>query len=349
MLGDIRVLLDGAAGIGQKRPVRIDGRPVLIGLEQIVHTDGHQAAVPDFHFAIKVGQTLCLPPVLWAEASPAEHQDLDRISAMRRILLLLALASAFGQSVEGPVFEAAWLKKIAEDHIFSGLTGGPGTSSPTRASMHWGAQVLLQEAFGLPSYAFVNTNKVPDDKYDFAAVVPMGATKAEFRAMLRNLLIERFHLRYHRETREIPVYELRVAPGGHKLKPAANEPPDTSAPSFTRTPDGYLTFPRGVNTKFWWNGPKVSLQRVHTTMDEFAAALDDDCLHNPVLNLTGLTGQYDFYLRFDGRRETPANDEVLDPPLDQSLRDQLGLVLRQTKGPHEVIVIDSFDREATPN
>jgi uncharacterized protein (TIGR03435 family) len=84
-------------------------------------------------------------------------------------------------------------------------------------------------------------------------------------------------------------------------------------------------------------------------MDEFAAALENEWMHSPVVNLTGLTGQYDFYLRFDARRETAANDEPLDPPLDQSLRDQLGLVLRQSKGPHEVIVIDSFDREATPN
>ena len=267
---------------------------------------------------------------------------------MRRILLLLALAPVFGQSIEGPVFEAASLKKVAEDRIFSDLTGGPGTPSPTRATMHWGVQVLLREAFGLPSYAFVNTNKIPDDKYDFAAVVPAGASKAEFRAMLRNLLIERFHLQYHRETHEVPVYELRVAPGGPKLKPAANEPPDTSAPSFTRTPDGYLTFPRGVNTEFVGNGPKFSLQRVHTTMDEFAAAIDM-WLGIPVLNLTGLAGQYDFYLRFDVRGESPANNEPLDPPLEPSLRDQLGLVLRHSKGPREVIVIASIDREATPN
>jgi uncharacterized protein (TIGR03435 family) len=84
-------------------------------------------------------------------------------------------------------------------------------------------------------------------------------------------------------------------------------------------------------------------------MDEFAAALEKEWLHAPVVNLTGLTGQYDFYLRFEARRETPANDDPLDPPLEQSLRDQLGLVLRQGAGPHEVIVIDSFDREAAPN
>jgi uncharacterized protein (TIGR03435 family) len=207
--------------------------------------------------------------------------------------------------------------------------------------------VLLREAFGLQSYAFVNMDKVPSDIYDFAAVVPEGATKAEFRMMLRSLLVERFHLRYHRETRELPLFELRIAPGGPKLKQTTNEPAETDVPSFTRTPDGYLTFPRGVNTPFWGNGPKFSVQRVHTTMDEFAAALENEWLRAPAVNLTGLTGQYDFYLRFDGRGVDAANDEPLDPPLDQSLRDQLGLVLRQGKGSHEVIVIDSFDREAT--
>jgi uncharacterized protein (TIGR03435 family) len=268
---------------------------------------------------------------------------------MRRILLLLTLAPVFGQSAEGPVFEAASLKKVVEDHFFSDLTGGPGTSSPTRASMHSTVYVLLWEAFGSPSYAFVNIDKVPADKYDFAAVVPGGATKAEFRAMLRNLLVDRFHFRYHRETRELSLYELRVAPGGHRLKETANAPPETDAPSFTPTPDGYLTFPRGVNTPFWGNGPKFSLQRVHTTMDELAAAIENEWMHNPVVNLTGLTGQYDFYLRFDSRREAPANDEPLGPTFEQSLRSQLGLALRQGKGPHQVIVIDSFDRQATPN
>jgi uncharacterized protein (TIGR03435 family) len=269
---------------------------------------------------------------------------------MRTILLLLTLAPVFGQLVEGPVFEAASLKKVVEDNVYSDLTGGPGTPSPTRARMHQSVHMLLPEAFGLPLYAFVNTDKVPGDKYDFAAVLPADATKAEFRGMLRNILIERFHLRYHSETRELPLYELRVAPGGNKLKQTANEPPETDAPSFTRTPNGYLTFPRGVNTPFWGNGPRFSLQRVHTTMDEFATALEKEWMHNPVVNLTGLTGQYDIYLRFDARGDAPAaGGELYDPPLEQSLRDQLGLVLHHGKGPHEVIVIDSCDRQAMPN
>jgi uncharacterized protein (TIGR03435 family) len=263
--------------------------------------------------------------------------------------IVAAVLPVFGQSLSGPVFEAASLKKAIDDHIISHLTGGPGTSSPTRTRMHSSLHELLRESFGLPSWVFVNTDKISDDTYDFSAVVPEGATKAEFRVMLRNLLVERFHIRYHRETRELPLYELRVAPGGHKLKLPASEPPETNAPSFTRTPDGYLTFPRGVNTPFWGNGPRFSVQRVHTTMDEFAAALEKEWIHNPVVNLTGLIDQYDFYMRFDARRETPENDELLGPPLEQSLREQLGIVLRQSKGPHEVIVVDSFDREATSN
>ncbi len=59
-------------------------------------------------------------------------------------------------------------------------------------------------------------------------------------------------------------------------------------------------------------------------------------MHNPVVNLTGLTGKYDFYVRFDARGDSAgASDEPLGPPLEQSLRDQLGLVLRHSKGPHE--------------
>jgi hypothetical protein len=56
---------------------------------------------------------------------------------MRRVLLLLTLGPVFGQSPEGPVFEAASLKKVAsEDYTIVMLNGGPETPTPTRASMH---------------------------------------------------------------------------------------------------------------------------------------------------------------------------------------------------------------------
>jgi uncharacterized protein (TIGR03435 family) len=274
---------------------------------------------------------------------------------MRGMLVLLAIAQAGAQpvalSVEGPVFEASTLKKVVEDHNRSNLTGGPGTSSPTRVRMHSTVHALLWEAFGVSSYELVNTGKVPLDIYEFAAVLPAGATKDEYRAMLRNLLVDRFQFRYHRETRDLPLYELRLAPGRPKLKPTANEAPATDdlGDRATPTPDGYMAFPPGINTSFYGNHSKFTVQRVHTTMDEFATALEKEWMQNPVVNRTGLTERYDFILRFDARRDPGVADDTVGPPLEQALRNQLGLALHQGKGPHEVIVIDSFDRESARN
>lgn len=267
---------------------------------------------------------------------------------MRLALILTLLPVLSGQKIEGPTFEVAAIKKTADDYILTGLIGGPGSNTPTRVRMHGDIYTLVREGFDLPSHYFVNWDKVPAGFWDFEATLPEGATKSDFRAMLRNVLIERFHFQFHRETREMPLYELHVA-NQSKLKPTENEPPASEKLTVTRTPDGYLDFPKGMNTPFYGNGPKFSVQRVHTTMDEFATALENEWLRNPVVNRTGLTGSYDFSLRFDARRETPAGTEDLGPPLEQALREQLGLQLRQGKGPHEMIVIDAFDKQPTAN
>ena len=71
-----------------------------------------------------------------------------------------------------------------------------------------------------------NTEKIPSNWYEFAATIREGATKDEYRAMPRNLLVERFHLRYHHETREIRSYEIRAAPG-QPQNARCDEPPGT--------------------------------------------------------------------------------------------------------------------------
>jgi uncharacterized protein (TIGR03435 family) len=54
--------------------------------------------------------------------------------------------------------------------------------------------------------------------------MPRDTTKAQFQEMLRNLLVERFHLVVHHETRTFPGYELVVDKGGLKLKEAPGQP-----------------------------------------------------------------------------------------------------------------------------
>jgi hypothetical protein len=60
VLGDLQILLHLASRIGQKCPMRSYAGTVLIGRHQVISTDGDQAAVTDFHFAMEFDQTLCL-------------------------------------------------------------------------------------------------------------------------------------------------------------------------------------------------------------------------------------------------------------------------------------------------
>jgi uncharacterized protein (TIGR03435 family) len=55
-------------------------------------------------------------------------------------------------------------------------------------------------------------------QFEIAAKVPHGATKEQVRLMWQKLLADRFRVAVHRETKEVPVYELVVAKGGFKAK-----------------------------------------------------------------------------------------------------------------------------------
>lgn len=271
-------------------------------------------------------------------------------------ILLVGALPLFSQSVSGPVFEAASVKPVTNRSYVFGIEGGPGTPSPTRlraAEAH--LSLLLQEALDVPPYKVVDQAKIPEKFFEIEAVLPEGATKAAYRTMLLNLLIERFELRFHRETRNLPLYELRIADGGHRLKPSVATPV-TREPGFrpTTDADGYLVFPPDLNTPVWGNGPRFSVQRVATTLDDFTRDVVEDWYKQPVANRTGLAGKYDIYLRFNAANSNPTNLRADDPsstepPFVPALKEQLGLLLRESKGPQEVIVIDSINANPSAN
>ena len=76
------------------------------------------------------------------------------------------------------------------------------------------------------------------------AKVPEGATKEQFRLMLQNLLAERFKLKAHRETKELPIYELVVGKNGPKFKEHEGQPPPDMTPgAVMRDKNGNRIFP----------------------------------------------------------------------------------------------------------
>jgi len=239
---------------------------------------------------------------------------------------------------------------------------------------------IIVRAFGLRAFQLAAPDWTMNQRFDIQAAVPAGAKKEQFEVMLQNLLIDRFHLAFHRELREMTRYELLVADGGPKLKevqqpaPPANEPkpaPPTLADrkamrSQPVDKDGYpiRTTPGFSNV----NG-KARFYQPQGPVDSMLLMLDMT-LDEPVVNATGLTGTYEIELhwgqapmygqigaaqaRAAGGLSTAPPQTASDvapagPTIQQALRTQLGLKLQLKKGPMPMLVIDHVDRTPTEN
>ena len=130
-------------------------------------------------------------------------------------------------------FEAASIKPAPppDGHgMRVGMQGGPGTSDPERVTFeNFTLSALIGTAYDVKWYQMPGLDMLDANRFNITATLVPGATKEQFRLMLRNLLAERFQLAVHKEMREIPIYALTVAKNGPKLKKAAADPQDDAA------------------------------------------------------------------------------------------------------------------------
>jgi uncharacterized protein (TIGR03435 family) len=243
---------------------------------------------------------------------------------MLRALPSLILASfAFAQPApHPPVFEVASIRPNPGPWR---VLGGYSASGPRLTLEGYEVRNLIMEAFNLKRHE-VAYPPVAMEVYDIAAKAAGegSLTRAEFRLMLQALLSDRFKFKYHREKRKILVYALVVGKNGPKFKEAA---PD--APRVARG---------GVN------GSNQSLTLSHGAMSTLADEIGNNFgPDRPVLDRTGLTGEYDIKLeatpefRFNGH-PPPDSISVFD-----AVRDQLGLRLESQSVSIEVLVVDHIE------
>jgi uncharacterized protein (TIGR03435 family) len=140
-------------------------------------------------------------------------------------------------------------------------------------------------------------------------------------------LAERFQLKLHRETKEVPMYALVAGKGGSKLKEVEFGHSSTSA------------------------GPgHVTAQKI--PMAKLADFLSGQ-LGSPVTDMTGMKGFFDFTLEWtpDARPSEVggATDSVPGASIFTALQEQLGLKLESRKGPVEMLVIDHVEKIPTGN
>ena len=175
-------------------------------------------------------------------------------------------------------------------------------------------------------------------KYDILGRpdTPGQPSRDQMKLMILNLLAVRFQLKVHTEKRELPVYAMVVLKTGAKITVSAGDP---------------NAFP-GIG---FGQGPGVlSLNGRNATIDQMTNALQSNVLDKPVVNQTGLTGRYDFSLKFTPDATqianfgagTPAAAGDLDAPPDifGAFEKQLGLKLESTKAAVDVMVLEKIER-----
>jgi uncharacterized protein (TIGR03435 family) len=221
------------------------------------------------------------------------------------------------------------------------------------------------------------------DRYNLDAKVESNSgPEVAQAAMVQSVLVDRFKLKVHRETREIPVYTLTVARGGAKFQPWDDgscvrldpaKPPTPGAPGAP----GQTPF---CSTRIGLRGSNVTFDSQASTLEEFSQRLGR-ILDRPVVDKTGSKGMFDFHLEFTpdgttpnlvgaapapaidaspqaaggrgggrgrgGRGPAPSSTPSNDVPgttILTAIQEQLGLRLEPGQGSREVLVVDRVEK-----
>ena len=200
---------------------------------------------------------------------------------------------------------------------------------------------LISFAYGMHPKQVINT---PDwfDKTKFDITGQPDAegvpNQDQMKTMLQKLLVSRFQLTFHKDTRELSVYEIVVGKDGPKLAATAVE---GNLPGL---------FFRSINP--------ADLMVRNATIANFAGLMQSAVLDKPVVDHTGLTGKYDFELKwtpdqgqmetFGGVKNAPAENADAPPDLYTAIQQQIGLKIQSAKDPVDVMVIDKVS-QPSPN
>jgi uncharacterized protein (TIGR03435 family) len=260
---------------------------------------------------------------------------------------MFSASHAFGQpTAHGPQFEVASIKpnKSEDRRMLIGPTRG-GRFSATNTPL----QILIMQAYSMKGFQLSGApNWLMSERYDIEAKADGNPSMNEMLPMIQALLEDRMQLKYHRETKEMPIYALMAGKPGKLVESPGECGPRAPAPPPARgqlppVPCGQLSLYNGH-----LRGEKVTIAQL---IDPLARLLD-----RAVSDQTGLAGKYNIHLEFAQERRqplAPANssdgpqppqDDPTGPSLLEALKEQLGLKLESSKGPVEIMVIDHVER-----
>jgi uncharacterized protein (TIGR03435 family) len=246
---------------------------------------------------------------------------------MKRIWITLLFASLGGaQTLK---FDVASVKKVEGGTPPGDIPRNMETTPGNFAMRNVALRFAIEWAWDLKDYQISGPDWIKgEERYDIIAKAGRPASDAEMQQMLQSLLLERFQMKVHRETKELPVYVLSPGKGEAKVKVAT---PDEKS-SITSDPSG-ATFHAFPISRFTF--------LLTRRMDR------------PVLDQTGLKGIYTYTvdlsgLGFAGR---PAERQEGDagPSIFTTVQRDLGLKLEARKEPIEVLMIVTVSKTPIEN
>jgi len=270
--------------------------------------------------------------------------------------LLVTLATGQVGTKPRPVFEVASVKVSATSSARD-IGGGPGTADP--GQFHAFSTTLLEmiaTAYHVDRFQVISKSTLDRQHYDVVAKVPEGTDKEQFRTMLQNLLVDRFHLKFHTESREFSGWELTISKLGLKLKESTltgenaplSERPKEGSDGFPVLPPGKPAFiARFTIVDGFLVGRFAAQAQPISTLKGFGFPDDP-----PILDHTGLTAKYDYRLEFSREfPHAPSDDPKVPPAVDlfRAVEEQLGLKLAAKKLQFEALVVESVDQMPTSN
>jgi uncharacterized protein (TIGR03435 family) len=244
-------------------------------------------------------------------------------------LTLLVPAAAFGQAhtLTPPAFDVASIKPNGD------MSGNNG---PARlVGIHAGSNALtmrrvslmdcIRWAFQLSAGQVSGPSWLSNQRFDITAKAAGPATEAQLRLMMQSLLAERFKMTFHRESKQLTVYNLLEAKGGIKCKVAEGDGEVTVTPSQAGT---------------------ATIQRATIAQ---AADFLSDMFQQPVVDRTGLKGRYNCSMDFRGYVPDPG--QPVDPMslITTALREQFGLRVDAKKMAMDIVVVDHIEKAPTAN
>jgi len=197
---------------------------------------------------------------------------------------------------------------------------------------------------GLPDWGWTSFNieaKSDSAADDRLAKLDKKSATLEQEHMLQMLLADRFKFKAHWETHEGDVFNLVQAKGGSKLLPAGSMPPTKMEQQWSSADSNYKLRPLHQEN----DGKGYDFVGHSCPIGDLVQLLGG-MFARPVIDKTGLTGNYDFVVKYRGRfdRDRPADDTDPMLPLDSAIQRDLGLKVENAKGPIRVLVIDHIEK-----